>query len=317
MKLNSIALALLASLSITQHNSIHSMELSCKNVALAACATIAGVAVSKMAYDYFSALTDAQEFEQAMKLCEESEELINTVMATYGCHFTSTNWHEIPHITYHQFNPILNTPSVRYPLYSYVNRLEAVINQLIDREDTLAKTKAHIFERCAQLSTALASANHQERIAIQSSIEAYDFLLEELQKTLFDLKLKRKFLQSIKHAAVAHPQYVFEKQQLRIEELERKLIDSYLYSHQPIAPLWRPHPVHHVYIHTTVYPKNCPSNINNDACSSAITCSTPEQPCPCPMQHTEKKLEPTHANAIEHNNELRDTLCTVGDNFNG
>ena len=323
MKLKAFFLASLASLSISHTSPSHSMDLSCKNIAIAACATIAGITVSKMAYDYFFVLTDAQEFDQAIKLCEQGEVLINAVDCIYGCQFGIIDCDETHHFTNFNQVPVNASPCARYPFFAYVNSLEKTIDKLINHEDILSSTKIHIFERRMKLIISLAHTSPEESISIKSSIEGYDFVLEEIQNTVQKLKLKRKLLQAIKRSAIAHPQYIIEKQQVRIEELERRL-HSYPYATHTTVYAWdQPRSINHVYVHNT-HINNTTHTINSSAPEAPVNSTNPssQQASPDAQSSADnedrlKKLNPTQKQSAQEDNNLRDRLYDVGDSFNG
>lgn len=303
MKLKSLCLTLLVATSLISSTQSHSFDLSYKNIALVAGASIAGIAAGKIAYDYFFALTDAQEFENAIKLCEQSQELMSSIDQTYA-------------------HPTSVMGSTRYPLTSYAHTIQANINTLIGHENKLIETKIQIFERRAKLLVALTHASIEESTGIKSSIESYDFAIQELQSTTKNLKSCRKNLQKIKLRVTAHPQYIIEQQQLRIEELEKQAL--YNLNRLSCCPSivkysWEPSTV---YVHNTHITNTTTVQQESPACPSRVmvTPSAPEPqdldtatPCSQPTQEYDpkKKIKPTEDEV------WRDRFCDIGDNFNG
>lgn len=225
MQLKIICLTLLASIGFSSVHTVHSITFSCKNIAIAAGALVAG----KIAYNYFFTCTDAQEFEQAIQLCERNESYIKTMHDLYRKeieglykHTSYSSDHMIPFIT---------TQYVQYPFSLYASRLQKHITDLMSQENTLSVKIIHIFERRAQNVLSLANASHTQEASLNSYIEGYDFALEELKEHFKTTQSLRKELQKIKHLVVTHPQYTIEQDQKKLarEQALYHTIDNIYY----------------------------------------------------------------------------------------
>lgn len=318
MNIKSLCLAVLLALGLTPNTQTYSFVYSYKNIAIAACATIAGVAITKIAYDHFFQLTDAQEFEQAIKLCNQSEALVDKMSETMDIEKSHPCNQLVILIT-----DIGQRNHVKYPFYNYAYNIHLKINTLIEYEDRITSKKIHIFERKTKLSFAITNISEQETLTIKSAIEAYDFVLEELKINLHKVQALRIKLQKIKSYIIAQPQYIIEEQRKRIEELEKEV-----YYHQcpryHTAPLWvHPQTTNHIYVHNTSI--TTPTHI-----SQAGSQPTSEQELDVPTQNNAKTAPSTagktsdiiaetaapKAELLLENDSWRDAFYDAGNTFN-
>ncbi len=309
------------------------MELSGRNIALTACAAIAGIAVSAAAYDYFFSPTDEQEFSQAMHLCEQCEELIFSIDRSYESTVALAGLGKEHYKPYHDYMPYdnqawhaISAGNIRYPFLTYVNTLGKSIQDLLRYEDTVNQTRTRIHERRMKLLRATAQADCHESMIMESAIESYDFALQELQSVGKILKSKRKDLQKIQQWVMTSTQYIIEQQQARIEELEKKLSNSYIYAtHSPTTTWYNtPQPTRHLYIHnthTTHITGTIHHNVDNpdtNASAGAEQVAHPQPSAPSAQDiELKKKINVAQNSTTQQDDVWRDRFSDIGDNFNG
>lgn len=182
---------------------------------------------AKWIYNYFFALTDGQEIEQALSQLERASVFHNDLAFAYHNETTIV----LPTLNLNIGNkytsgviellkPEITAKYSHRPFYSYVVNLERDINTVAQKKSELSTAKIRLFERKIQLHKIDGRTMSNEQKEIYS--KEYTQVIEKISATHDQLQTLHYILLEIRNYVVRTLEYSNESKQARIEQLERE-----------------------------------------------------------------------------------------------
>jgi hypothetical protein len=313
-------------------------SLTAKQFALIIGATVGCGLLIKWAYNYFKELTDLQEIEVALSLCEKATVLQNEIAFTYqkealivapvkdvsigNKYTTGTNILSL-------LRPEILAKNCNRPYYDYIKVLDRKMDNLKTTSQELAKKKIQLFERKFKLHN-----GKNKKLTPQEIIELtafYESTITKVESVINDNQNLRSMLLEIHTHVVNSAEYQHEFALARIEELEREIEqlkwDRWTYAHsahssccshdtystwnQPVQPsVTQVHIHNHDSVYVQDHPDHCCSSHNDQyVTNSSITESNSTQLNSSDHTNQETNQEIPQSTAQQDQDKLQQDNC--------
>jgi hypothetical protein len=216
-------------------------------------------------YNHCTPLTDAQEIEGALNLCQRATESINGIAHAHRYELSITNplatnnkW-----LSEKKIAKILryitgNTPQKDCAIYWYIIAVDNNVSTLANLQEELMTAKSHLLARASALA-------QQKAITQHHVIDELEKTAAHVQGVYDDAYELRNALHEIKTYIISTADYLY---QARIKQLEKAL----WWNHRPT---WHQYPVIVHKPDTVVYIQH--TNDTKEETCSASTCITQPQ----------------------------------------